>query len=146
MLAANNYVKILDDSVITGGTEGEGRGGEVILLLQADELRIMKPENISADSGERFDFIAEVRNGVEFSRKLGARFDEGVFRGGGKPGRVYIVRLAGIEKAKANFQQEQAFLPMCGTKSEESNFSVMSIKQRKGLSQSLRDIGLTDDL
>jgi filamentous hemagglutinin family protein len=81
---------MMDDAVIVSGTEGGGASGDILLLIQADNVAISNVANISSDSAMENALIKEVKKMLELAEQQGAEINDTVFVGGGKPGKLYL--------------------------------------------------------
>jgi filamentous hemagglutinin family protein len=116
---------LTDEAVIVSGTKGRGASGDILLLIQADSVAISNVANISSDSAMENAFIKEVRSLLDIAEQQGAKINDTVFVGGGKPGQVYIKtdRLFldnSIKPLAENWQFEQCEEPTL----EESYLAV----------------------
>lgn len=119
LLVVEEELVLSDQAVISGGTEGQGSGGEVVVLLLTDNVKIVDLNNISVESGTSLSFQEIVREGIEFSSVIGLIVDEGLFAGEGTPGQRIIQRLREVRKGQRDLITMSEFAAQCGTSNGE---------------------------
>lgn len=135
LLTVSDGLALKDQAVISGGTEGQGAGGDVVVLLTGYSADWIDARRISVASDSGLAFQQRVRAGIAFSEQIGVPIQPALFATGGVPGRAWVKRLAAGKPRWDDALMDAEILVACGGGSGKTN--RLSILGRKGLVEAL---------
>ncbi|MEK8017664.1 MAG: filamentous hemagglutinin N-terminal domain-containing protein [Candidatus Parabeggiatoa sp.] len=138
-LRVHDSLSISDAAVVTSGTEGEGQGGTVMLVLPADKITIADIAQIDSASGVKNVVTDEIARMLELAKQLGGEVDGSVFTGGGRPGKVFIqADNLSLESRGIKSLLEPLQLEYCENPSAEKGSFISD--RREGLYEAFSDL------
>jgi filamentous hemagglutinin family protein len=139
-LHVSDRLSITEAAVVTAGTEGQGSGGTVVLVLPAEQVTIAEAANITSVSEARNVVTEEIGRIFELTKQLGGNIDGSIFTGGGKSGHVYIKtdRLFLQSRASQRLAEELELKDCAELTAAQRNYFKSG--RRKGLYDAFNDM------